>query len=168
MGAGGGSAWVRFEDVERAQNLDQVCFQDVGTLGRSRCRVRFADNFPGELAAKPKKAVEIFDGAAMEALGPGFDSQRRGGDVGLPAGAVLFEGDIDAVGEFGSVEDEWVGGPAVAVSRQLVRKPASAYWARATRSAAERSWELMVCDGVGDEAGNSGPVFDSADGEGMG
>ena len=38
--------------------------------------------FGRELAAKLKKAVEIFDGAAMEALGLGLHSQERGGDVG--------------------------------------------------------------------------------------
>ena len=27
---------------------------------------------------------------------------------GEPVGAVLFERDVDAVGEFGSIEDEWV------------------------------------------------------------
>ena len=54
--------------------------------------------------------MEIFDGAAMEALGLGLKSKKRGGDFGLPGeaieaegepvGAVLFEGDVDAVGEF--------------------------------------------------------------------
>src|ERR1039458_9002968 len=67
-----------------------------------------------------KKAVEIFDGAAVEALGLGLHAQQEGGDVGPsgmaigaegePIGAVLFEGDIDAVGELGSIEDEWAGG----------------------------------------------------------
>jgi hypothetical protein len=76
--------------------------------------------FGRELAAKLEKAVEIFDGAAMEALGLGLKSKKRGRDFGLPGeaieaegepvGAVLFEGDVDAVGEFGSIEDEWVGG----------------------------------------------------------
>jgi hypothetical protein len=64
--------------------------------------------------------MEIFDGAAMEALGLGLKSKKCGGDVGLPGeaiepegepvGAVLLEGDIDAVRDLGSIEDEWLGG----------------------------------------------------------
>ena len=64
--------------------------------------------------------MEVFDGVAMEALGLGLKSKECGGDVGLageaieaegePVGAVLFEGDVDAVGELGSIEDEWLGG----------------------------------------------------------
>src|ERR1022692_3591301 len=64
--------------------------------------------------------MEIFDGAAMEALGLSLKSKECGGDIGLPGeaietegepvGTVLFEGDVDAVGELGAIEDEWVGG----------------------------------------------------------
>src|ERR1039458_10429241 len=94
--------WVRFEVVERAQNVDQDCFQEVGVLGRVLCGFVFLVIFGRELAAKLKKAVEIFDGAAMEALSLGLDSQQEGCDVGPsgiaieaegePVGAVWFSG----------------------------------------------------------------------------
>jgi hypothetical protein len=71
--------------------------------------------FGREQVAKFQQAVETFDGAAMEALGLGLKAKNRGGDVGLPAvameaegepvGAVLVEGDIEAVGEEAGFED---------------------------------------------------------------
>jgi hypothetical protein len=76
--------------------------------------------FGREHVAKLQQAMEIFDGTAMEALGLCLKAQNRGGDVGLPGvametesepvGAVLIEGDIDAVGELRLLEDEWPGG----------------------------------------------------------
>ena len=52
MGAGMAPRWVRFELVERAQNLDQDCFQQVGTLWRVGVGFVFLVIFGSELAAK--------------------------------------------------------------------------------------------------------------------
>jgi len=81
----------------------------------------------GSRVAKLQEAVEIFDGATMEAFGLGLKAQKRGGDVGLPGehieavgepvGASLFEGDVDAFGELGAIEDGWIGGAATAWSK---------------------------------------------------
>ena len=114
---------VRSRVVESAgRQRGPLCFPRVGAPGWVRCWVRIGFDrvfvfFGRELAAKLQEAVEIFDGAAMEALGLGLKAEECGGDVGLageaieaegePVGAVLFEGDVDAFGEFGAIEDEW-------------------------------------------------------------
>jgi hypothetical protein len=82
--------------------------------------VRFLVFFGREQVAELHEAMEIFDGAAIEALGLGLEAQERGADVGLPIeyveaerkpiGAVLGERDLDALGELGLIEDEGVGG----------------------------------------------------------
>ena len=109
-----------------AQRLDQLSCSAFPVASSHQSLKRLHQNprlfvFLGrELAAKLQEAVEVFDGVAMEALGLGLKSKECGGDVGLageaieaegePVGAVLFEGDVDAVGELGSIEDEWLGG----------------------------------------------------------
>ena len=105
----------------RAGNGGRCVFQRLGRcdgfdFGFDRVFVFFGS----ELAAKFQEAVEIFDSATMEALGLGLKSKKRGGDFGLPGeaiepesepvGAVLFERDLNAGCEFGSIEDVWVGG----------------------------------------------------------
>ena len=46
-----------------------------------------------DLATKFWEAVEIFDSTAMEALGLGLKSKKRGGDDGLPGEAIEPEGE---------------------------------------------------------------------------
>ena len=73
----------------------------------------------------------------MKALVPGLKSKQLGSDVGLPVGAVLLKGDIDAVGNLG-----------LARSRQLVKNPAWREYMRSMECFAsamhstEHSWEL--------------------------
>jgi hypothetical protein len=148
--------------------------------------------FGRELAAKLEKAVEIFDGAAMEALGLGLKSKKRGRDFGLPGeaieaegepvGAVLFEGDVDAGGEFGAIEDEWVGGAGhglvEAVGEEAGFEDGHAAHGVFGEGDAFDGVALLGIDGligggprehpVGDEGRDGGAVLDADDGEGVG
>ena len=68
-----------------------------------------------ELVAELAEAVEVLDGAAVEALGLGLEAEEGGGDIGLavedieavgePESAVLREGCLDALADLGSLED---------------------------------------------------------------
>jgi hypothetical protein len=136
--------------------------------------------------------MEIFDGAAMEALGLGLKSKECGGDIGLPGeaieaegepvGAVLFEGDVDAVGEFGSIEDEWVGGAGhgliEAVGEEAGFEDGHAAHGVFGEGDAFDGIAFLGIDGligsgprghpVGDEGRDGGAVLDADDGEGVG
>ncbi len=68
-----------------------------------------------ELAAELAEAVEIFDGAAVEAFGLGLEAEEGGGHTGLavvdseavgePEGAVLGARDFDVVADLAAFED---------------------------------------------------------------
>src|ERR1035438_4027758 len=62
--------WVRLGVVERAQNLDRDCFQEVGRLGGASWWVRFADIFR--------------EGAGRKAQKSGGNLRRHGGGGARP------------------------------------------------------------------------------------
>jgi hypothetical protein len=79
-----------------------------------------AEGLAGDFGAEGLEAVEILDGAAIEALGLGLvtdDEEKAGGFAGKavkafgePIGAVLAGGDGDSVGDFRVLEDQGSAG----------------------------------------------------------
>jgi hypothetical protein len=140
-----------------------------------------------ELIAQFQQAVEVFDGAAMEALGLGLESQERGGDVGFlgeaveaegdPEGAVLGEGDLEAVGDL-LLEDNRPGGPFHGMV-EAIGEEAGFEGIHAEHGVLGEGDTfdggaflgvdgLVSGDGAGDEGGEAGAVLDADDGERVG
>jgi hypothetical protein len=77
------------------------------------------DGWGRHLRAEAFEAVEVFDGMTIEALGLGLEAEEHIGTGGLPneteeaegepIGTMLPEGDVDALGEVGLLENEWDG-----------------------------------------------------------
>ena len=73
-----------------------------------------------ELVAELAEAVEVLDGAAIEALGLGLEAEESGGEIGLtaedfesvgePKSAVLGARDFDVIADLAAFEDLGIGG----------------------------------------------------------
>ena len=132
--------------------------------------------------------MEIFDGAAMEALGLRLETEERGGDVGLageaieaggePVGAVLFQGDVDTVGELRPLEDVGFGGTFHGLV-EAVGEEAGFEGVHTEHGVLGEGDAfdgvaflgidgLVGGDGVGYAGGDLGAVLDADDGEGVG
>ena len=153
----------------------------VGSFGSSYCS-------GGSWPRSFRRRWKIFDGAAMEALGLGLKAEERGGDVGLageaieaegePIGAVLFERDVDAGGQIGAIEDEWLGGAGHGLV-EAVGEEAGFEDGHAAHGVFGEGDAfdgvaflgidgLVSRDGIGDEGGDGGAVLNADDGEGVG
>jgi hypothetical protein len=141
-----------------------------------------------KLVAELAEAVEVFYGAAVEALGLGLAAKEGGGDIGLavedieavgePEGAVLGEGCLDVFADLGSLEDVRVRWAAHSVV-EAVGEEAGFEGVHAEHGVLGEGDALdgeaflgvnglVGGDGVGDEGGNLGGVLDADDGEGVG
>jgi len=141
-----------------------------------------------ELAAELAEAVEIFDGAAVEAFGLGLEAEEGGGDVGLavegveavgePEGAILGFRDVDVVADLALFEDIGLGwaehglfeaggeeaGFECVHAEQGVLGEGDALDGEAFLGVDG----LVGGDGIGDEGGDVGGILDADDGEGVG
>ena len=141
-----------------------------------------------ELVAELAEAVEVFDGAAVEAFGLGLEAEEGGGDIGLavedieavgePEGAVLGARDFDVVADLAAFEDVGIVG-ADHGGFQAVGEEAGFEGVHAEKGVLGEGDafdgeaflgvdRLVGRDGVGDEGGDVGGVLNADDGEGFG
>ena len=164
-------------------------------LGGLWCGGGFEDGFVRlfvflgrELAAELAEAIEIFDGAAIEALGLGLEAEGSRGEIGLtaedfeavgkPKSAVLGARDFDVIADLAAFEDLGIVG-ADHGGFQAVGEEAGFEDVHAEHGVLGEGdalngeaflgvdW-LVGGDGVGDEGGDVGGVLDADDGEGFG
>jgi hypothetical protein len=186
VGAGDGFVLGSFSGGESGGSVGGVgVFPQFGVRRRVR---RYFVFFGRKLVAQLPEAVEIFDGAAVEAFRQSLEAKERGGDIGLsgvaievehqPVGAGLVDVDVDAMGDLGTVEDVWVlmasHGRVEAVGEE------SGLESIETEHGVLREGDpfdggaflgvdgLVGGNGVGDEGGDADAVFDADDGERLG